>query len=432
MIKNAHLHWGIRFLLYIASFLLGLLLFVAVLATSLIASFRVILDKNTIHNTVREVVVDILSAPTQVQAKAPIAPGNGGLRVAPHPGRTLAMVRRDSVSSITDDIGSKLSDIFYEILIEELGDDVEITNDEFKEFVNQSTAKDYIADKAAGLVTDYFMDDVDTSFDTDELLDLIDENRQLLEEITGEPLLDDLNDRITRVVEESEVIRTLDKDGLAGLMEMNAEDIPGMDSVDDQAFDFQNILQIVRTYTSLGFLILGIVLCLALMFAIVMVNIHQFSKGLRRAGYPLLMVGMGILPCLLADIIIGALDGLPGARAITKLISRITPVYGIILGVGVAMIVASIVFAIILRNREGIAITKKYSASAKAIDAAAPVSAVEVSAPVEAFAAPMAETCDDVPESCCEASAEEESPIADETPAETDLFTEEETVTAVE
>ena len=53
MIKNAKLPLGTRFLLYIASGLLGILLFVAILATSLIASFRVILDKDTIHDTVR-------------------------------------------------------------------------------------------------------------------------------------------------------------------------------------------------------------------------------------------------------------------------------------------------------------------------------------------------------------------------------------------
>lgn len=390
MIKNEKLSFGMRVLLYFASGLLGILLFIAVLATSIIADCQIIFDKGEIYDNVREVVIDILSSPAQAH-KGTATPGAVGLRIAPLPRHTYAMPRREDASNVAEDLSQQLTDIFYEILAQELGEDVKITSEEFKEFIDQSTAKDFIADKAAGLVTDYFTDDITTTFSADEILTLIDENVELIESITGEPLPEDLNYKITNVVQNNEVIQTLDQEGLAGLLEINPEDIPGLSIADGQKFDIQGLLQTVRKATSTTNLYLGIAICVLLIMAIIAINLHQFSKGLRRAGYPLIMVGMGTFPCLMTGTIASMLDGIPGASVIVKLASRFALVYGIILGVGVALFIASIVFYFVLRSKGSIAIFGKKTPDAP-VEEAAPEFVPIVEAEPETEMEPETET----------------------------------------
>ena len=401
MIKNEKLPLGIRFLLYLASGFLGILLFIAVLATSLIADFQIVFAKGTIRDTVREVVTDILSAPQQVHVKTPIAPGNGGLRVAPRPERTLAMIRREEVTDVASDLTDELIEVFYEAVGNEFEEEIPFTVDEFKEMINESTVKDYIADKTSGLVADYFAGEVTTTFQTQEVLDLIDENSELIESITGEPLPEDISQKLADIFDNSEIIKALEADGLAGFMEQTGEQIPGLSDSPMGSFDLQGTLQMLRDATSTTNLILGIAICVALMVAIILINLHQFSKGLRRAGYPLIMVGMGIFPCILADSIFGMLDGIPGAAALSKLVSQFTVVYGAILGIGVALFVTGIVFVFILRDKGTIYIFRKKPAEPIAEEI--PV----VETPVEKIS-------------------------TEETSAETTLFTEEEVSPVIE
>lgn len=401
MIKNEKLPLGIRFLLYLASGFLGILLFVAVLVTSLVADFRIVFAKDTIRDTVREVVTDILSAPQQVRVKAPVTTGNGGLRVAPRPERTLAMIRRDEVTDVASDLTDQLIEIFYETVGNEFEEEIPFTVDEFKEMINESTVKDYIADKTSGLVADYFAGEVTTTFQTQEVLDLIDENSELIESITGEPLPEDVSNKLADIFDNSEIIKTLEVDGLAGFMEKTGEQIPVLSDSPIASFDLQGTLQMLRDATSTTNLIIAIAICVLLMVAIILVNLHQFSKGLRRAGYPLILVGLGIFPCILADSIFGLLDGIPGAAALSKLVSQFTVVYGVILGIGVALFIAGIVFIFVLRNKGTIYIFRKKPAD--------PI-AEEI---------PVVET------------PSEEIP-AEEAPAESPLFTEEEVSPVIE
>lgn len=378
MIKNEKLPLGIRILLYLASGLLGIILFVAVLATSLIADLRIIFDKDSIQDTVREVITDVLSSPAQPR-KAPFAPGEGGLHAAPRPRTFYAEPSKDDPSNVAAELTDQLIGTFYETVGKELGEEIPFTQEEFKDMINDSTVKDYIADKTAGLVADYFADEVTTTFHAEEVLALIDENSELIESITGEPLPADISEKIANIFDESEIIQALEKDGLAGFMETTGQEIPGLSDMSNSKFNIKSILATVRKATSLRNLLIGIAISIALIAAIIFINIRQFPKGLRRAGYPLIWVGMGIIPGILANIP-SSLWSIPGMSAVRKLIASTMVVYGIILGLGLALVIAGIVLSILMRRNGSILLFGKKKTEESAAEIPAEVPTVELSA----------------------------------------------------
>lgn len=402
MIKNEKLPLGIRILLYLASGLLGIILFVAVLATSLIADLRIIFDKDSIQDTVREVITDVLSSPVQAR-KAPFAPGEGGLHAAPRPRSFYAEPSKDDPSNVAAELTDQLIATFYETVGEELGEEIPFTQEEFKDMINESTVKDYIADKTAGLVSDYFADEVTTTFHADEVLELIDENSELIESITGEPLPEDISEKIANIFDESEIIQALEKDGLAGFMETTGQEIPGLSDISNSKFNIKSILATVRKATSLRNLFIGIAISLVLVVAIIFINIRQFPKGLRRAGYPLIWVGTGIIPGILANVP-SSLWSIPGMSAIRKLIASTTVVYGIILGVGLALVAAGIVLSIIMRKNGSILFFGKKKAVEPAIESPVEESSAEAAAETDA------EAVEEMPIAAAEEVVEEPAP----------------------
>ena len=396
MFKQKRLSLGARIGLSVASAVLGFILFVAILATTLIIDIRV----GTSENTMNEVVHALLSSPEHVRVKAPAAAGQGGLRIAPRPGRTYQMVRREEPDDVAEDLTTQLIGMLYEELGNQIGEEMPVSLEEFTSLINESTAKDYIADKTASLITDYFNDEITTTFEPEEIMTLIDKNRELIESVVGEPLSDDVAKQVAAVFDENKIVQKVEAEGLAGFMEL-VNTPEGEDG--ETAFSFwaivdtavSSVLPVLRSASSTTNLLLGIGFCLVLMAAIFFINIRQIGKGLRRIGYSFLPVGLpGLVLCLVVQYFPATGDLAMLVPVVQKFVSAFIPVYAVTLSLGVLFVAAGIVLPIILKVK-GL------------LPEAAPVSE-EAEVPVEA---PVAEA----PVETAEEAPAEEAPIAEET-----------------
>lgn len=392
MFKQKRLSLGARIGLSVASAVLGFILFVAILATTLIIDIRV----GTSENTMNEVAHALLSSPEHVRVKAPAAAGQGGLRIAPRPGRTYQMVRREEPDDVAEDLTTQLIGMLYEELGNQIGEEMPVSLEEFTSLINESTAKDYIADKTAGLITDYFNDEITTTFEKEEILTLIEENKELIEAVVGEPLPDDVALQVATVFDENNIVQKVEAEGLAGFMEMINESESADGSGGVSVFKIvDQVTGILRTVSSTPYLLMSIGICLVLMAAIFFINIRQIGKGLRRIGYSFLPVGLpGLVLCLAVQYFPATGDLAMLVPVVQKFVSAFIPVYAVTLGLGVLFVAAGIVLPIILKVK-GL------------LPEAAPVSE-EAEVPVEA---PVAEA----PVETAEEAPAEEAPVAEET-----------------
>lgn len=392
MFKQKRLSLGARIGLSVASAVLGFILFVAILATTLIIDIRV----GTSENTMNEVVHALLSSPEHVRVKAPAAAGQGGLRIAPRPGRTYQMVRREEPDDVAEDLTTQLIGMLYEELGNQIGEEMPVSLEEFTSLINESTAKDYIADKTAGLITDYFNDEITTTFEKEEILTLIEENKELIEAVVGEPLSDDVALQVATVFDENNIVQKVEAEGLAGFMEMINESESADGSGGVSVFKIvDQVTGILRTVSSTPYLLMSIGICLVLMAAIFFINIRQIGKGLRRIGYSFLPVGLpGLVLCLVVQYFPAKGDLAMLLPVVQKFVSAFIPVYAVTLGLGVLFVAAGIVLPIILKVK-GL------------LPEAAPVSE-EAEVLVEA---PVAEA----PVETAEEAPAEEAPVAEET-----------------
>ena len=370
MFKQKKLSLGARFGLSVASFVLGILLFVCAITTALIANLQIVTSEENISGMIKE----MMSAPAHVRPKAPVTTGEGGLRIAPRI-RTYQMPRREEPGNVAASLTDQLIGMFYEEMTDQFEEEFPVSQEEFTQMINDSTVKDYIADKTAALITDYFNDEVTTTFEPEEVVQLIKENSELIETITGEPIPDDIAQQVAQVFDENEIVQKVEAEGLAGFMEASGMEIPGLSgsgsSGEDTAegssgssFNIRDIINAMRAFASTSNLIIGIAVCLMLIAAIILINCRQLGKGLRRAGYPLMWAGCLVILNILAKFqpdmwVITAGDD-AAMIATTNLILKLaryvllqTAVVNIVVfGTGLALCIGGIVLGIVLRPKK--------------------------------------------------------------------------------
>ena len=419
MFKQKKLSSGARFGLWAASSFLGLLLFVAALATALLANVRIVTSQDGISGILRTV----MSAPAHVRPQAPMTVGNQlGLHSAPRI-RTNQMPHREEPEDVASNLTDQLIAMFYEEMNSQFEEGFPVSQEDFTQMINESTVKDYIADKTAALITDYFNDEVTTTFETEEVVQLINENSALIESITGQPVPDDIAQQVAKVFDENEIIVKVEAEGLAGFMELMNSGNPEGNTSTNTLGRVKEVFNTVGKYTTVMNLIIGIAVCLLLAAAIVLINCHQIGKGLRRTGYPLMLAGcmvflnfaaratpdLSAFMALMSKIGLGDLGA--SANLVVKLVRHIllatTAPNAIVFFTGVALFVAGIVVPIVLKF-----VPKATVSVLVTPEAAALADAIVDETPVEV--APVVE-CENAAEEAeiAEESAEEPAPIVE-------------------
>lgn len=425
MFKQKKLSLGARFGLQVASFILGIMLFFSAIATVLVADLQIVISADGIQGLVRTV----MSAPARVRTNAPISvSGEGALRIAPKT-RTYQTPRLEEPGDVAAGLTDQVIGMFYEALGDQFQEVLPVSQEEFTQLINESTVKDYIADKTAGLITDYFNDEITTTFEAEEVVQLIEENSELIESITGQPIPNDIAQQVGQIFDENEIVQVLEVEGLAGFMKLTAgegetapEGLPGASSdTPDLRFVFKYIQKEIAPTRNL---ILGIVTCVVLMAAIILINCRQLGKGLRRVGYPLIFAGsIHFLLNGLTDALSGILNSLAGGdAAIAQFVNLVPKLIRYILDktagvsiavfvIGVAMFVGGIVLSIVLRPKKESPVSVATTTETEEL-----VAEIVDETPVEVLPAP---------EEAAEEATEEEAVAEAEEAAEDEEATEE-------
>ena len=356
--KQVKLPLGARFGLACASVALAILLFFAVLGTVLVIDVRTAVSESGIRSIVYEMLSDAPDNHSAFQS------GNGGFGIRPAPRPVLNTPRREEPNDVALDLTGQLIDMLYDELKEGMGDDLTISQERLEQLIEESTVKDYIADKTASLIVDYVMGEVTTTFKAEEIIQLIDENKEIIEELTGEPLPEDLDKQIASIFTENEIIQKVEAEGLAGFMEATGQEIPGLPSANGGESGAASILSmlmsLVRNVSSTSTLLWCIFICLLLMIAILATNLRQLGAGLRRCGYPIILVGGLFLGAHIA------LDNLPDSPAlliVKPLLNQIRAVPIVTLVIGFALLAGGITLSCIVKAKRN---------AAAALDASAP------------------------------------------------------------
>jgi hypothetical protein len=157
--------------------------------------------------------------------------------------------------------------------------------------VENSTVTDYIADKAAGYAEDIINGTENTLITAEELVQLVEENKSLIEEtfeieITEEQM-EEIKTNVTTIVEENDINTTI-------RTEINNTMESAMSSAGETGIPLAEIMQIVRMLSQDTVLYMAIGACVLLLLLLCGVNFYNIPGGLTWAAVPCIFIG-GIL-----------------------------------------------------------------------------------------------------------------------------------------
>ena len=336
--------WPLKILLELIAIVLCLTLFVVTIAGALIVDLRVMTSKGGFEKILNQLITSTVSQP---EAAAP----------APTPNGSVLLLSDTSASVVSDPI----TDMVYELLQSGLGDDLPLEKEDVRDFINNSTVKDFLADKASGAFDDFFNGTSNTTITKDEIIGLVRDNAPLIKESFGVEITDDQLEELETALDEVPILEELEQEGLMGFLEENYlnqaqpdGDAGTMGGLADSMAAVKQVMDYVRMATSNTAIasIAGVIV--VLMLLVLLVN-WTVPKTLSDIGITLLFAGLvlssinfvfssDVLQVLLADqtALIGLVNGI---------LASIAAVHYSILGSGIALIVLAIVAKVIKTRR---------------------------------------------------------------------------------
>ncbi len=304
--KNKKLPTGLRILLAFISVLLSIVLFVSTVALILVTDIRVVTSKDGLQTIISQALFPGMARPVY----SPLASG------------------ATDFGGLTDGtLQDGLVDSIYELIKDQLGEDIPVSKEDVEAVVSQSTLPEFLADKTAGIVSDIFNGELTTTITKEEVMDLIEENKPLIEntlditipaevvEAVGDWL--DENDVTDTFLEEvaevtgmelparpngdSKPGSTVGDTGSTGKPSTPSKPQPEGDQiiggilsgeVDVSQLQIAEILAIVRTVSSNTVLLTLIGICVLLLGLLMLTHWGRPFAAVRTAGIPVLVAGV--------------------------------------------------------------------------------------------------------------------------------------------
>ncbi len=394
-------HWTIRVLMQIISILLCLTLAMSILGTVLISDIHSLTSSNVIESLVSGLMGETDPAPTD-----PVKPAKT------IPQRKLSRGADSSDTDNSTDSGN-LGDIIppdfelpedfeipelpanlmdpaaliqwvVEIAQELLGPDAAISPESIEKFLMESSVPDYLTEKVGGYVEDVLEGEMDTEITTDEVIELVEENKELIQKHFGVEINDDQMDKITEAVDkviveeqinekiQSAVTDIVENDTpvIGGLTVRNILDYVRMGfgfvqkvlqtiGVVQDEIDILETLRVIVQLATSGLVVLACAGgCLLLVLLLCLANFYNVPKGLTWASVPFLVIGLFLsVPMALVQITPALLQGILPALdqtlpVIAAFLGSMAPAHYTVLAVGVVLFVIATVWRLIRRSKE--------------------------------------------------------------------------------
>lgn len=365
--KRKKPHVAVRILMQLLSLILSLVLLVGVLSAALVADLRQVTAKDGI----KQIIVTLLQGPATVR---PIV-GAAGIHL-------------DSTSNqSSSEVQGALIDMAMEYLeqMEGIPEDLdeEAIRAEVEGFLEESTVVDFLTDKVAGYTSDYLTGEALTTITPEEIQQLVEENKEVIENRFGIEITQEQTDAIVSIVEQvdidavvrEEVFKSIDKMPLGG-PSVRPED-PDNPALPDgsngpgnagssgipQNLTVGELVELLRQISSDSVMTTCVVFCAVLVLLLLLCNFYSIPGGLGWASAPTIFVGLILSlpifwvqsnPETLAMLVNGEAAV---ANVIGGLASTVAPVHFAVLGIGIALALSSIVARVIrsvMRRRKAV------------------------------------------------------------------------------
>ena len=248
----------------------------------------------------------------------------------------------------TESIGD-LIDWLYEEIENAVGEELPITEEDVMTFIEKSTVSDYLSDKLTGFTDDYLNGTSNTNISADEILDLLEENKELLKEHLHFELTPDVKEELQgsleEIVQESGINEVIREEVFGTVDEMLEE------TTDSLGVDMEDIRAGLQLLASGSMRSLFIIINVVLLLLLCLLNFYNVPAGLTWAAFPCILSG-GLLSLPL--VVMGSVT-VEGGTSIVSLLSSFAdlfkPIHFGLLAIGVGLLVISIVWRVIRSAR---------------------------------------------------------------------------------
>ena len=403
---------GVRFILGFVTFLLCILLFFSTIATIVVSdAVTIVTSQDNMKKIISQILFKEVSRPPLHSIGSGNAAGSHGVTVKP---MAAPAIRLDDATSEEDTTAALITWI-YESLSEEYGEEMNLTLETVQQFVEESTLKDFIAEKGASLITDYYTGENTTAISEEEIKEQLEMNKDLIKETFDYEISEEEIEEITTKVVENDYIAQIQEEGIVNVV-MGA--VSGGDASDPNAPGsaptniLVDILETSRQLLSMKTVWMSIGICAVLLALILVTNIKQIWVGLNKAGITILIAGaLFLVPTMIiwnqpADWLTGSATLRMAGNLAREIMIMTAPACIIATAVGAVLLITGIVTYIVVRA--------KFRKVWKAMKNPAPVAAAPAAAAITLAPETIAILAE---EPVAEALVAEEPPV-EETPAE--------------
>lgn len=227
---------GVRILLGFISFLLCIALFACSVVTILVADLALLTSKGGIKDLIMDVLFTTSAPARPGFAPAGLVPGRVPIRLTTPEEDALGGFDFGSIdfSGIVAGEGADqaIVDALYGILEEQFEGELPVSKEDVTDFVEKSTLPEFISDKVAGIVTDVINGEVTTTITKEDVIDLLEENKELIEDTFQVEIPEEVIDSVGTMVEDSKLSEVI-QDSVSQMVGMEPAPKPDDDAEQD-------------------------------------------------------------------------------------------------------------------------------------------------------------------------------------------------------
>ena len=372
-------HMAVRVLLGILSVILCLALFCTTVLTMVVADLKVLTGKDTLQSLITQLV---FAAPKK---NSPVylfqSAGVGGVRL-------------DEADTAQGESGGTqfIVDYLYDYLEQAMGDELNISKEDVGALLEESSVPEFVSDKMASMVSDIITGESTTVITKDEILDLVEENKELIEDVIGEELPEEVIEQIATKVEETNVADTVKDavevqlglkpdpnqpegpagdEGVGGTQSGTTSSRPvlkenviesvltGKNTVEDVVTGgIPTLLVTLREITANTVLLTLLGVCLVLIVLLFAANYWKLYAALRGVGITLMVAALPFVAAMLAVEVVPALFMDPAMRIVAMVIELTGVVSLSTFGGGLVLLIGSIVWGSLCKRAQNKAIAE--------------------------------------------------------------------------
>ena len=284
---------GVRVLLGFLSVILCILLFVSTLVTIIVADVRLVTSKDGLQTIITQA---LFPTPAPVRPIGALAAGVPVL---------------SPVSGTGNEAQGAIVDAIYGMLSEQFGEELPVSQEQVEQFLSDSTLPEFVSEKVAGIVNDIYTGKSTTTITKEEVMDLLTENADLIKKNLGVELNTEAIEAVGKWVEENDVMSTVQEEvsKLTGLKPPTSvkpdgtgkpstgtttdeevvllgttEMLQALLSGDFSVATIPNILNLVRTLTSVTALLICLGVCLLIIGLLMLTHWGRPFAAIRSVG----------------------------------------------------------------------------------------------------------------------------------------------------